>query len=173
MPASSSGDNAVLYMKGDFSSYDDYDDYYYSNSSEFFDRKAWEIHSNEFGNPFSLYEMSTAGISTTEAFIINATNNYFTLTNGVNATSSLIDGRLFDDDEGGSIPEILFEPFLTTDVTFTCPSNCTENGICVFPGVCICKGTSIVFGVSSGVFFTLSSHAFLPSTSFLRWMVWC
>ena len=129
MPASSSGANAVLYMKGDFSSYDH--------------GKAWEIHSNEFGNPFSWYEMSTAGISATDTFVINATNNYFTLTNGVNATSSLIDGRLFDDDEEGSIPEIIFEPFLTTDVTFSCPSNCTENGICVFPGVCICKGSSL------------------------------
>lgn len=147
---STSGSNAVLSMKGQFS-YDDgyyYDDYYYydddnnsssTNTSDIvFDN--WNIHSNEFKNPNSLYEMSSSQINAHQAFKINATNNYFALSSGANISSSLIDNRLFDDNEGDlSHPEILFEPYLTEDITFVCPSNCTENGICVFPGICICK----------------------------------
>lgn len=102
-------------------------------------RGVYEIHSNEFSNSYSLYEMSTAEISAGADFKINATYNYFTLTNGVSASSSVIDIRLFDNDENPALPEILFEPFLTKDITFACPLNCTENGICVFPGVCICR----------------------------------
>ena len=100
----------------------------------------WQIHSNEFSNPFSRYEMSTVALTTTNnsAFKINATNNFFTLSDGTNISSSLVDDRLFDNDEG-FYPEIIFEPYLTKDVTLVCPSNCTENGVCVFPGLCICK----------------------------------
>lgn len=136
-------------MQGDFyaNDYDYYnnetsdDDYYNNETSDdaIYDADNWKIHSNEFSNPFSLYEMSSAEVNAYDAFKINATNNFFTLTGQVNISSPLIDNRLFDDNEDPSNPEILFEPYLTKDIPIVCPSNCTENGLCVFPGICICK----------------------------------
>lgn len=130
VPYSTLGSSAVVMMVGEYS--DVYDDD---------DLEVWKIHSNEFSNPFSYYEMSSAGLNVdTDHFVINATDNYFTIGGSINNDSSLhIDGRLFDDDEGITYPKILFEPFLTDNITFFCPLNCTENGICVFPGICICK----------------------------------
>ena len=127
VPASTSGSNAILAMRGSFS---------INGNAEII----WQIHSNEFSNLASRYEMSTVAVTTpnNSAFKINATNNYFTLSDGSNISSSLLDDRLFDNDEG-LYPEIIFEPYLTKDITIVCPSNCTENGVCVFPGLCICK----------------------------------
>jgi hypothetical protein len=127
VPTSTSGSNAVLAMGGSFLINDDAED-------------IWQIHSNDFSNPLSRYEMTTVAITTANntAFKINATNNYFTLSGGINTSSLVLDERLFDNDEG-YYPEIIFEPYLTKDVALICPSNCTENGVCVFPGLCICK----------------------------------
>ena len=129
IPASTSGSSAVLVMMGSFLSADDTSQH---------DSKIFDIHSNEFHNPFSLYEMSTAQIDANSSFKINATNNYFTVSSEANASASVIDDRLFDDDEAES-PEILFKPYSTKNMTLFCPLNCPENAICVFPGVCICK----------------------------------
>lgn len=125
--SSTSGSNAILSIGGYFSINDN-------------DEHIWQIHSNEFSNPLSRYEMTTVAVTTSNntSFKINATNNYFTLGGGINISSSLVDDRLFDNDEG-FYPEIIFEPFLTKDVILVCPSNCTENGVCIFPGLCICK----------------------------------
>lgn len=132
VPASTSGSNAILFMRGSFQSTGSSDDDFINN--------VFNVHSNEFSNIFSLYEMSSAGVDVSDGLSlkINATNNYFTVSSGVNISASVIDDRLFDDEEDGS-PEIFFQPYLTNDAAFACPSNCTENGLCVFPGVCICK----------------------------------
>lgn len=130
VPVSTSGSSAILYMKGSFQ---------FTGSSDGNDSSIFDVHSNEFSNIFSLYEMSSAGVDAGSSFKINATNNYFTVSNEANISASIIDDRLFDDDEDDGSPEILFQPYLTNDIPFACPSNCTENGLCVFPGVCICK----------------------------------
>lgn len=106
VPASSLGSNAILVMGGSFSFSHDSS----SNNTMVHDGDIWQIHSNTFHNPLSLYEMSTVGIFTSDnsAFKINATDNFFTLDGKSNLSSSLIDDRLFDDDEG-LYPEVIFE----------------------------------------------------------------
>lgn len=128
VPDSTSGSKAVLVMQGEFS---------FSDVAT----EIWKIHSNEFSNARSKYEMSSAAVNAdTEVYKINATNNYFKISgSAINLTSSAVDSRLFDDDESPSSLEIIFRPYLTNNNTFVCPLNCFENGLCVFPGVCICK----------------------------------
>lgn len=120
VPPSTSGGNAVLAMRG-------------NNVHSF-----WNINQNEFNNLNSMYEMSSAGLSVSDlsTVTINATRNFFPFADDLN--KSLIDNRLYDDDEGLH-PEILFEPYLTVNSTIYCPLDCTDRGVCVYPGLCICK----------------------------------
>jgi hypothetical protein len=103
--SSTLGSNAILAMGGNFQINDNGN--YNATAPE---EDIWQIHSNKFHNPLSHYELSTAGISTNDnsAFKINATNNLFTLDGETNLSASLIDDRLFDDNEG-LYPEVIFE----------------------------------------------------------------
>lgn len=105
VPSSTIGSHAILVMGGYFLIYDD-------NLAQIED--IWQIHNNIFHNPLSQYEMSTVALSSndTQAFKINATKNFFTLDGESSLSSSLIDDRLFDDNEGLN-PEVIFQPYLT------------------------------------------------------------
>ena len=67
---------------------------------------------------------------------VNATSNLFSSSSN---TTSEIDGRIFDDDEDASKPEVIFEPFLLSNIPIECPDDCSGVGTCVFPGYCICE----------------------------------
>ena len=117
VPPSTGGKNSVLYLAG-------YD-------------SSWSIHGNNFNNSLSQYEISTSGYSGSNpsSMVVNASNNFFTST----ASSELIDNRLYDDNEDITKPEIFFHPYLTTNSTISCSSNCNNQGACVFPGFCVCE----------------------------------
>lgn len=132
VPPSTTGSTAVLSMGGNAQS-----SYIINGNAQ----SSWNVNGNEFNNILSLIDMSSSGFETSgethPLITINGTNNFFFASHN-ELSSSLIDSRLFDDDEGEH-PEIIFEPYLTDKSTYTCPSNCTENGACVFPGLCVCE----------------------------------
>lgn len=121
VPASSSGSATVFAMRGNVAS-------------------NWTVQGNEFNNPISLFEMSSSGFSSpiSQLVTINASNNFFGFVSNNDLSASLIDTRLYDDDEG-SYPKIQFEPYLSANSTVVCLGNCTNNGVCVFPGLCVCQ----------------------------------
>ncbi|KAL3790397.1 hypothetical protein ACHAW5_008354 [Stephanodiscus triporus] len=100
----------------------------------------WHLQGNEFNNPLSLYEMRTSEFSVSDPkFVkVNATYNIFAIADEDNPSATLIDSRIYDDDEG-PYPVVSFEPYLNRSYTATCISNCTDHGLCVYPGICICR----------------------------------
>ena len=100
----------------------------------------WHLQGNEFNNPLSLYEIRTSEFSVSNpTFVkINATYNIFAIADEANPSASLIDSRIYDDDEG-PYPVVSFEPYLSRNYTAACISNCTDHGLCVYPGICICR----------------------------------
>ena len=120
-PPKTNGDNAVLSISGQSS--------------------IWNIHGCNFNNSISQYEMSTSGFSGSDpsTMYINASDNFFTFTTASEISPSLIDSRIFDDDEESSNPQVFFEPFFSSASNITCPSDCSNQGVCVFPGFCVCE----------------------------------
>ena len=100
----------------------------------------WHLQGNEFNNPLSLYEIRTSEFSVSDpTFVkINATYNIFAIADEANPSASLIDSRIYDDDEG-PYPVVSFEPYLSRNYTAACISNCSDHGLCVYPGICICR----------------------------------